>query len=299
MAFASRVRESVLQLTWSLWAELGVPGWTRLHQDWWIDPEPLLLFTTHVVALDARLGEEVGKWVDQHERFLSTGRLNGILKHSPRLGANASHDLLRHSHAGPRLLPRQTEKVREIRRELSFSRPAQLTLRLRALFGVSARAEALRVFLLRGDVRTSVRQMADDIVGFTKRAVQLSLEDLELAGVCAKKKSGNMYTYSLEQRNPIASLVSQRTLRSPRWITLLECIATALEVTRTSDQSHGTAETLRLRNLARGLDESVEAAELPKIPHEVRGNEFTGAFQKWCLDLVSEVASGSLPATRR
>jgi hypothetical protein len=165
MAFAHRVRESVLQLTWSLWAS------------------------------------RVFRWVDQYQRFLSVGRLNGIQKNSPRLGATPSRARPYHPLVGARSHSRPSGNIREGRRDLNSSRPAHLSLPLRALFGV----EALRVFVLREDSRVSVRQMANEIAGFTKRAVQLSLEDLELAGVCAKKKSGNICTYSLEQRNPIGS----------------------------------------------------------------------------------------------
>ena len=43
IASPAPVGEGALALAWSLWTELGVPGWSRRHQDWAIDPEPLIL----------------------------------------------------------------------------------------------------------------------------------------------------------------------------------------------------------------------------------------------------------------
>ena len=59
---AERIRQQALDLCWGAWAELGVSGWGRTHQDWAIDPEPLVVFTVAVAESDPRLRDEVMDW---------------------------------------------------------------------------------------------------------------------------------------------------------------------------------------------------------------------------------------------
>ncbi len=56
-SFSAQLQEHALDLTWSLWAELGVSGWRRRHTSHSIDPEPLILFTAML-----RKGRRV-RWV--------------------------------------------------------------------------------------------------------------------------------------------------------------------------------------------------------------------------------------------
>src|SRR5438045_3810519 len=72
--------ERMLSLAWSLWAEMGVSGWTRRHQDWAIDPEPLILFTALIGERDPRLRDECVTWCVRNSRYISTARLRNLLK---------------------------------------------------------------------------------------------------------------------------------------------------------------------------------------------------------------------------
>src|SRR5579871_4554200 len=76
------IGEEVLALAWSLWAELGVPGWTRRHQDWAIDPEPLILLTAFLGENDARLRDECISWCVRNSWYISIARLRNLLKTS-------------------------------------------------------------------------------------------------------------------------------------------------------------------------------------------------------------------------
>src|SRR5438128_8988025 len=59
---SEQIREHILDLVWSLWAELGVSSWIRRHQQWAIDPEPLILFTVQIGDADRRLRDEALDW---------------------------------------------------------------------------------------------------------------------------------------------------------------------------------------------------------------------------------------------
>src|SRR5947209_20207308 len=80
---SASIREHVLDLVWSLWAELGVSSWTRRHQQWAIDPEPLILFTAHISGADRRLRDEALDWCIRYGSYISASRLRNLLKVAP------------------------------------------------------------------------------------------------------------------------------------------------------------------------------------------------------------------------
>src|SRR5438105_10743511 len=82
-SFSASIREHVLDLAWSLWAELGVSSWTRRHQQWAIDPEPLILFTAYVSESDRRLRDEAVDWCIRYGSYVSATRLRNLLKAAP------------------------------------------------------------------------------------------------------------------------------------------------------------------------------------------------------------------------
>src|SRR3982751_6715451 len=80
-----RIREHVLDLVWSLWAEMGVSSWTRRHAHWAVDPEPLILITSAPVAADPRLRDESIDWCIQYGRYVSVTRLKNLLRDEPEV----------------------------------------------------------------------------------------------------------------------------------------------------------------------------------------------------------------------
>jgi hypothetical protein len=45
LVFSAAVRDLALEIAWSLWAELGLSGWTRHHAESAVDLEPLIIAT--------------------------------------------------------------------------------------------------------------------------------------------------------------------------------------------------------------------------------------------------------------
>lgn len=78
---SSAVDNLALDLAWSLWGALGVRSAIRgRHDQWSIDPEPLMAFTAHEGDHDPRLRDESLDWCIQYERYVSRARLRGILR---------------------------------------------------------------------------------------------------------------------------------------------------------------------------------------------------------------------------
>jgi hypothetical protein len=80
LVFSAEVRDLALEIAWSLWAELGLSGWTRHHAESAVDLEPLIIATPRLGAWDARLLEESFDWCVLNSRFVSAVRLRNLLK---------------------------------------------------------------------------------------------------------------------------------------------------------------------------------------------------------------------------
>jgi hypothetical protein len=150
--YKDEVQNLALETVWSLWSEAGLSGWARHHADTAIDVEPLIIATAWLGQFDARLLEEAFDWCVLNSRFVSAVRLRNLLA--------TVNDPVRNAFGAFSATVRSRKKVswpgtgRTL--ELSVThrstvpdlrRPALLQLRLRAVFGVTARAEILRRML--------------------------------------------------------------------------------------------------------------------------------------------------------
>lgn len=294
----SRNRDDRIEdLLWSLWAELGVPGWERKHRDWCIDPEALLLLTACCVDLSGRLKEEALSWTIQHSRLLSAGRFKNLLKGShflnPAIQERPAQEFLAtirsHTHLRlPSEIPGQTFHRLKDPPPLPLERPALLGLRLRSIFGVGARSEVLRLFLLHPDTRFSSSHLLEEGAGFTKRAVQNMLDELTEGKVLSRKKRGNTWIYRLEKGESLRSLVAFERIRHRAWIPVFDGIV-GLRGIQWKEHPSKSTEVLKRRAQARKLDLSLQGANLRPIPHEVLGDAFWRAFYDWADDLLREV----------
>src|SRR5215472_11101970 len=150
--FSEEILDLALEMVWSLWAELGLSGWTRRHTSIAVDLEPLILVTSWLGQYDSRLRDESIDWCVTNSRLVSGIRLRNLL-------GNASEDVKRSfgdysatvkSHIRVpwpgvgnawRMTPSGKSGVADL------DRPALIQLKLRAICGVSARAEILKLLL--------------------------------------------------------------------------------------------------------------------------------------------------------
>ena len=113
-----------------------------------------------------------------------------------------------------------------------LERPALIQLRLRAIWGVSARAEVLRVMLADGDRFMGISEVAA-AVAFGKDAVAEALDSLHRGGVLEEAGARNQRLLRLGRRNDLVRLVGSEPdwKRSWAWPIVLPIMAGILEAT--------------------------------------------------------------------
>ena len=255
-------RESLLQrlldLLWRQWSALGVAGHARSDDPWMIDPEALLLFSTHIARHDSRLFDEILDWLHTNGSWLNLQRL-GTLHKQEHLGDSAVlaaiADLLSResSHHKWKLLMRRVEKpgspapglvqrlfptvpvlkepdpvflkhglerggidLRGMSQSPRPDQPATFLFKLRALFGMQARAEVMAWLLAneRGHPAEIARQ-----TGYFRGSIQNVLNDLTVSGHIGSIRIGREKTFSILRHEEWRFLLTWPHANAfPQWI---------------------------------------------------------------------------------
>ena len=163
----ARLREEIGDLLWDQWCALGVAGRaSRKAVPFVVDPEVLLLATMRFSAGDGRLLAEVLDWLSRNGGLISLQRLKN-LQTSSQLGTREGLEELgkfmeREGVRNWKSLAGWASKVSAVsgqgglfknREQRGMSqapdcrRPETFLLRMRGIFGVSARPEVLTWFL--------------------------------------------------------------------------------------------------------------------------------------------------------
>lgn len=223
MALYSELREAVVETLWSQWHELGVAAVVpRRHADDAVDPEALIAFTATHAELDARLRDESIDWVLRYGTYVSRARLKNVLddwglKDDPAFREYAATV---NAHGGDRWPGAGAKPLafRSRSRSLleNLERPALVSLRIRAIFGVGARAELIRAFLARPDIPMTAADLAAD-TSYGKRNVLNELEPLHFAGLVNSVRIINADRFSLAKTDQLRALVAPIPPRFSRW----------------------------------------------------------------------------------
>jgi hypothetical protein len=237
---AESAQRWALDLTWSLWTELGVSGQRRSHSNVGIDLEPLIVGTAYISRFDARLRDESLDWCVLNVSYVSSDRLRNFLK--------TVDENLRQAF-GP--YSATVKKVRRVSwpgdgRPFVFSstrrsvepdlfRPALVQLRLRAAFGVSGRAEALRWLLDQPEHFVGSLELALKSY-YGKDNVADTLDLLARAGLLQetlKTTAGNQRVFRLDRQTSIVSALSDwMKVPQQRWDAVFRVVARLVEFAR-------------------------------------------------------------------
>ena len=79
-SFREILLQRLLAFLWRQWSALGVAGHARIDDPWMIDPEALLLFSTHIARHDARLFDEILDWLHTNGSWVNLQRLGSLYK---------------------------------------------------------------------------------------------------------------------------------------------------------------------------------------------------------------------------
>jgi hypothetical protein len=78
--FRSELSQTVLNILWSAWSQVGVMGGAAPARARIVDPEPLLLLTWSCARQDSRTFDEVLDWLVQNGRWINVVRLTTLLE---------------------------------------------------------------------------------------------------------------------------------------------------------------------------------------------------------------------------
>jgi DNA-binding transcriptional ArsR family regulator len=295
-ASSERLREHALDLAWSLWTELGVSGWRRRHTSHAIDPEPLILFTAFLGDADPRLRDESTDWCVAYGRYVSAARLRNLLTREPPRVKEAFGELAAtvNAHSGLRW-PGATEPRRFQRTGRSevpdFGRPSLVVLRLRALFGVGARAEVVRAFLADPSATLSAADLAAE-TAYTKRNIAEELEALRMAGLVEAVPVRNQLRYRLARPAELAALVGELPSWFPRWRSVFRILERLLEATGRGEEMAPGARLVEATKVLHELEGDLRAVGVRPPALEADRRDPWTELDRWALGIAEAWASG-------
>lgn len=287
--------EELLDGLWRQWTTLGIAG-TAGMTDVAVDMEVLLLLTAELAAEDPRLRDEALDWCATSHRFISKPRLKQLLRLSSGAGRDSFGPFARAlaKHAGgtwPAPASGADWRIRLSGKSSApnLERPALVNLRLRALFGVGARADVISATLNWNAPSFGARDLV--FIGYTKRNLADALDALADGGLFDVARVGNRMRFSWRRRRELVRLLGQLPVAMPRWPLAGRVLSGFLGlVTRVHGKSERLAvveaarEFARLRNdmTALGLEPpeaSTKALEWPTV-------------NRWLQQTARELARG-------
>jgi DNA-binding transcriptional ArsR family regulator len=203
------LKDVLVDFAWSSWLEFGVSGWNRSQQHRYIDPEALLLLTGSLGDADPRLRDESLDWCGRYGHLLSRSRARALLKTwsaAPAWAQYAGALEIATGQSWPGAEPGLGFTPSGRSHLDTEDRPALIGLRLRAVLGVGARSEVVRILLLAApDTWLRISEIAAE-AGYTKRNVADALASLESARMVEAVRDRNALRYRLTRRAEIEAL---------------------------------------------------------------------------------------------
>jgi len=280
-----------LDLGWSQWSELGLDGGARRH-DWQaIDLEALIIFTAHLGSADNRLRASAIDWCITHSRFASAFRLRNLAEHSsPATGeAFGSFAATVRAHAkapwpgsGDPLTLLHPGRIGSP----DLRRPSLVQLRLRALVGVSARSEILKLMLAEPDRPQSASALAED-AAYGKGSVAQALDMLTQAGIVQVQPDANRLMYKLSRPGELAETLQWLPSVFPLWSPIFR-ITEAITDYAHSASGPPSTRTTALHGLLQRIDDDLHRLGLAEhVPRGI-GPASVAEFEHWALDFLAE-----------
>lgn len=285
--------ERLTELAWGLWRGLGVSRWSGQHERWAIDPEPLIIFTAALGDADPRLRDESTDWCLHFGRYVSGARLRNLLKleSPPARAAFGEYAATVNRHTGLSWplagIARPFEPTGRTRRA-DFGHPALISLRLRALLGVSARAEIVRSFVARPQAELTAADLAAE-VSYTTRNVEKELDSLRLGGLVRRRVERGQLRYHLARPDQLLAFVGQRPDYFPRWSPIFRILLAGLDLTARVEDLDPMLRSVEARRTFRGLSRDLQWAELGEPEPATVGTEIWPAVERWLARTATDL----------
>ena len=292
-----RIEKAVTDLFWSLWSEMGVSGVVRRHGGAVIDPEPLIVTSPAVFALDPRLRDQVYGWCVANAGWLSMSRVQSLSEALDERAevAFAGLSATLKAHAQVRWPIRQNvgpwKRVPEVSPlRLPIERPALLRFRLRALCGVGARADVLTALLAEHDTWLRASGLAED--GYSKRNVARILSELTAAGIARSQRERNVLTFKLVDPETLLRIVQGANLSFPSWNPIFGLVLEGLSLSAIESKAEA-ARRVEAHSTRERLSELAIRLSMEPPPPTRGAKDAWGTTIAWITEVLEALANGS------
>jgi hypothetical protein len=290
---AHEVDGLALDLAWSLWSELGVDGVRRRH-DWQaIDLEPLIIFTSFVGNSDRRLRASSIDWCIANARLASAFRLRNLAGQAGPTMSDAfgryaatvkAHAKVAWPAHGDPLALWTSEQIGTP----DLRRPSLIQLRLRALVGVSARAEILKLMLADPDRGQSATALSE-VAGYGKGSVSQALDLLTTAGILYVRPTANRLLYRLAHPVELAGVLQSLPAVFPDWWPIFKVTAAIAELAHASSTG-AVGPAGQVQKMLERIDPELKrlgiAEQVPRPTEPVSTTE----FEHWAITFLADQA---------
>ena len=282
----SALQRALLHRAWIQWIALGVDA-VGESDDAVVDPEALIALTAELGDADARLRDVSTDWCVAYGRYVNGARLKQVVRElGTPLEAIGEYVATVAASGGPAwpmaTQPRPDYATRgKARLDAARSR-SRLRIRLRAAFGVNARADVLAALLADPRIGLSVADLARR-TRFTKPTTAFAVDALVLAGLLEARTVGNERRVALTRDGEILPGLRPPIVQ-PDWVARF---GVALEVLR-FDRQDGMSPSVRsieARRLVEGLLARIASEGLPEPDLDAFGDDFADAFDRWVVQL--------------
>jgi hypothetical protein len=284
---SSALHSALLNRAWIQWVALGVDA-VGEQDDAVVDPEALIALTAELGDADARLRDLSTDWCVSYGRYVNGSRLKQVVSELGTPHEAIGEYVATVANAGGPTWPMATlPRVDYTRRgkarlESALSR-ARLRIRLRAAFGVNARADVLAALLAVPAAGLSVADLAR-VTRFTKPNVASAVDALVLSGLVAARAVGNERRVSLTPKGAILPGL-RPPVAQPDWVARYG-VALAVHRFLERDGMSTAVRAIEARRLVESLIDRILGEGIPKPSLDALGDEFATAFDRWVVDLV-------------
>lgn len=295
MPLSDRLRDALVQRAWAQWIALGVSAVGR-PEKYVVDPEALVALTAALGDADARLRDTSIDWCIAYGRYVNTTRLRRVVEEmGTRPESIGEYAATVAAGGGPRWPmasdPRPGYRSRGKAHLDHLDSVARLILRLRAAFGVNARADVLAALALRPDAALTLADLAR-ITRFTKRNVALTVDALALAGLVELEVVGNERRAGL-RRDRLRPWLPTARVEPVAWVDRFRVGLATLRFLDGQQRTRQGVRAIEARVLVRDLQPAIRRAFLPQPNTERLGKAFGDAFDEWVERLTLALGTGT------
>jgi len=279
---------------WRLWNTLGVAGAGSQSQDCFIDLEALILLTSVLGKSDPRLLAEALDWCSKYHGFVSISRLKTLIEElGPQIHVPVSlfAETLNSIAQSKWPVFAKTSSLRialsKKSRPPNCKQPALLSLRLRVLFGVGARADLITFFITQQPTFFSAADTVE--IGYSKRTLADVLDDFVEAGVLTSSMVRNQKQYQISSKEHFLSLAGELPTIVPNWGSLLMVLITLREVFSKHQKDSVSSVVVALRNAFASLKDHLQKLNVSPPPLSSDSAHWESYVQQ-TVDLVKSLS---------